>query len=202
MSLTLAWSLLGLVIAAYWLRVARMARKARRNAGASAHFIPPEKLGRRLRLVWVPVIFIWIAHPFVSAAVHHPVPLVAPLWISPACAWTGLALAAMSFIATIFCWRQMGRSWRMGIDPGERTPLITSGAFAILRHPIYALSQTMMAGTIIALPTPLLILIATLHIFLLHWEARREERHMIRLHGDVYQQYRQRVGGFIPKVRP
>ena len=32
----------------------------------------------------------------------------------------------------------MGRSWRIGVEEGERTDLVTGGPFAIVRNPIYA----------------------------------------------------------------
>ena len=31
----------------------------------------------------------------------------------------------------------MGRSWRMGIDPAEKTSLVTRGPYRWMRHPIY-----------------------------------------------------------------
>lgn len=93
----------------------------------------------------------------------------------------------------------MGRSWRMGIDPAERTEMISQGPYRWLAHPIYALSQLMMLGTLLSLPSPLMMIAGALHLSLLHWEARREERHMLRSHGEMYRRYRARVGGFVPK---
>jgi protein-S-isoprenylcysteine O-methyltransferase Ste14 len=200
MSVRMAWLLLGTIIGAYWLRVWKMARRVRRKTGRGANFIPAERLGRRLRLIWIPIVAVWIAGPFFSAAAPDPAPLLRPIWSNPIAAWTGAALAGGCFIATIFCWKTMGRSWRMGIDPAERTELIVSGPFTWLRHPIYALSQLMMLASVASLPSPLLLSAGTLHLILLHWEARREERHMLIQHGDIYEQYRARVGGFFPKL--
>ena len=132
---------------------------------------------------------------------QHPGPLLRPLWSDPITAWAGGALAAGCFIATIFCWKTMGRSWRMGIDPAERTELVVIGPYKWLRHPIYALSQLMMLATVASLPSPLLLVAASLHLILLHWEARREEHHMLIQHREVYERYRDRVGGFFPKLR-
>jgi len=200
-SVRTAWVFLGAIIGAYWLRVSKMARKSRRKTGRGANFIPAEKLGRRLRMVWIPVVAIWIAGPFLSAAARHPPALLRPIWIDPITAWLGAALAGGCFIATIFCWKTMGSSWRMGIDPAERTQLIVSGPYTWLRHPIYALSQMMMLASLVSLPSPLLLIAGTLHLVLLHWEARREECHMLVQHGEVYERYRARVGGFFPKLR-
>jgi protein-S-isoprenylcysteine O-methyltransferase Ste14 len=32
----------------------------------------------------------------------------------------------------------MGASWRIGVDPSERTDLVTGGAFALVRNPIFS----------------------------------------------------------------
>lgn len=195
--------LLGLIVGAYWYRVLRMARKARKRTGRAANFLPPEPLGRVLRIVWMPVIFVWIVHPLVAAVIASRLRVTAPLWSCPVCTWTGVAIAGACFLATRYCWRRMGTAWRMGIDPNEQNTLVTTGPFAYVRHPIYALSATMMLASALALPTPLMLAAAVVHVSLLYWEARREERHMLRTHGPIYGDYLKRVGRFAPRsLRP
>jgi protein-S-isoprenylcysteine O-methyltransferase Ste14 len=195
--------LLGLTIAGYWYRVLRMARKARQRSGHSANVLPPEKVGRMLRIVWFPVVFVWIAHPFYSAFIAKPVAPTRLLWSSPVAAWAGAIVAGGCLAATRMCWRRMGTAWRMGIDPAETNPLITTGPFAYVRHPIYTLSAMMMLSTLAAIMSPLMLIVAAVHIGLLSWEARREERHLDRIHGDRYQAYRACVGRLVPRsVRP
>jgi protein-S-isoprenylcysteine O-methyltransferase Ste14 len=192
-------SLLGIVLLAYWGRVLRLAWKARRATGRAANLVPPEPLGRILRLIWAPAITAWIAQPLIVAFVSRPPALVRPLYFNPWIAWIALFVASVALAVTWMCWKQMGRAWRMGIDPGERTALIVAGPFARVRHPIYALSHILMLASVAALPSPLLIAAAVVHIALLQWEARREERHQLALHGEQYEQYCARVGRFIPR---
>jgi len=199
-----AWLILGMVIGGYWLRVWKMADRAWRKSGRAANFMPAERLGRWLRVIWIPVVGMWIAGPFCAAVARRPGWALSPIWRNTGwegiwLAWFGCGLAACSFIATISCWKQMGHSWRMGIDPTERTELISGGPYARLAHPIYALSQLMMLGTILSLPSPMLLGAGAVHLFLLHWEARREERHMLQSHGEAYARYRSQVGGFVPR---
>jgi protein-S-isoprenylcysteine O-methyltransferase Ste14 len=195
--------LLGLIVALYWHQVILMAARARRRTGRAANLLPPEPLGRALRVLWGPVVVVWIAHPIVSAFGKHPSFLLKPLWPSgqatgAAITWVSAIIALACFAATVFCWKRMGKSWRMGIDPTEKTPLVAAGPFAYVRHPIYALSALMMWASALALPSPLMLLAAVVHVSLLYWESTREERYLLRTHGSVYERYRTRVGRFVP----
>jgi protein-S-isoprenylcysteine O-methyltransferase Ste14 len=190
--------IVGLILAAYWFRVTRMAIKMRRKTGRAANFIPTEPLGKILRIIWQPVVWAWIALPLAAAfkaPSHSP---DHPLFHSIIVQWIGVAIATFAYIATRVCWKRMGKSWRMGIDPNEKTVLIFTGAYAYVRHPIYALSILLMIATVMILPTPIMIGVAVIHILLLQWEARREERNLSRIHGNQYDQYRLNVRGFIP----
>lgn len=192
--------LIGLVVAAYWYRVLRMAQKARRRTGRAANLIPPEPVGRVLRVLWVPVVLVWVVHPLLVGLHRDPLPRgLQPLWQSPRVAWPAAAVVAAGFAATRACWRRMGAAWRMGIDPTEATPLVATGPFAYVRHPIYALSVAMMAATAAALPSPVMLAAAAAHVALLLWESQREERYMLRVHRDAYARYRTKVGRFVPR---
>lgn len=198
MSYRLAALSLGLLVAAYWWRVLRMARKVRRATGRAANFLPAEPVGRFLRIIWMPVVLVWIAHPFLTALGRPHGAALKPLWSSLWLAWPAVTVAAACLWGSYACWKAMGKSWRMGIDPIERNPLVIAGPFARVRHPIYALSQVMMLASTLVIPTPLMIATAATHILLLQWEARREERHMLGVHGQQYADYCARVARFVP----
>ena len=93
----------------------------------------------------------------------------------------------------------MGKSWRIGIDPAEKNPLIVTGPFARVRHPIYALSSILMLATAAADPAPLMLAVAAIHLSLLQLEARREENHLSRVHGPLYIDYCRATGRFLPR---
>jgi protein-S-isoprenylcysteine O-methyltransferase Ste14 len=192
--------LLGVVVAAYWYRVLRMAAKARRRTGRAANLLPPEWTGRLVRVIWGPAVVIWVTQPFLVAVVRDLPGVLRPAWRSGAVAWPAAVAAGLCLLATRACWRHMGRAWRMGIDPAEPTPLMTSGPFARVRHPIYALSAVMMLATVAAVPSPLMLGAGIVHVLLLFWEARREDRHLEAGHGDAFRQYRHSVGGFLPSM--
>jgi protein-S-isoprenylcysteine O-methyltransferase Ste14 len=191
--------IIGLVMAFYWGRVLKLVRKARKRTGRGANFIPREPLGRMLRVIWFPVVGIWIAHPLISGLGVWPIAALRPVYRLPSLQWicAGVAVAALG--GTMVCWRRMGTSWRMGIDPEEKTSLVVMGPYAYVRHPIYALSSLLMLATVIALPSPVMIAAAAVHLVFLQWEARREEIFLVDLHGLAYSNYAQCVGRFFPR---
>ena len=191
--------LVGIILAVYWLRVLHLARKIRRNVGHTANIIPPGFLGCVTRAIWFPVVVLWIAIPMSVPFIARPPGVLRPLIVSSALAWAGLAVALGAFILTLICWKKMGSSWRMGVDPSEKTVLIVTGPFARVRHPIYALSSVMMLATVAAEPVALMIAVAVVHLVLLQLEARREERYLLGLHGAAYGKYCVRVGRFFPR---
>jgi protein-S-isoprenylcysteine O-methyltransferase Ste14 len=113
--------------------------------------------------------------------------------------WTAVAVAVGAWVATLVCWKKMGKSWRMGINPAEKTQLIVSGPYAYVRHPIYALSSVLVIASAVAVPTILMICVAVVHCALLQWEARREERYLLGVHGQPYADYVGSVGRFVPR---
>ena len=190
--------ILGVLVATYWGRVLRMVRKAR-HKGRDANLLPAERLGQVLRILWTPVILAWIACPLLVAFWASPSSALRPLYHNPWIGWPAAVVGVLAFAATWACWKKMGKSWRMGIDPQGKTGLIVTGPYAYVRHPIYALSSLLMSATVVAVPSPMMIVVGAAHLLLLQWEARREERYLIRLHGPAYANYRARVGRFLPR---
>ncbi len=195
----LATFLLAIFIAAYWARVLRMVRKQRKRTGRAANFIPRERTGKWLRLIWNPVVGLWIILPLLATVLDSPPRFLSPVFDNGLIALPCALLAGICFVATLVCWQKMGSSWRMGIDPGEKTALIFGGPFAYVRHPIYALSMLMMLASVATLPSPAMFAIGAIHISLLAWEARREERYLVGLHGEIYAHYLQNTGGLFPR---
>src|SRR5206468_2944962 len=116
---------IGIIIGFYWARVIKLVFKQRRVTGRSANFLPTETLGRILRVIWYPLVVLWIALPLL--ATWGAVPL---LYNLPLLQWAAVAVAIFALGLTLVCWKRMGKSWRMGIDPKEKTQLIVSGPYA------------------------------------------------------------------------
>jgi protein-S-isoprenylcysteine O-methyltransferase Ste14 len=155
-------------------------------------------------LVWVPVVLAWMVLPFLAATRSGgtfalPDAARAMPWFALRGLAAGLGLVCLGF--SIQAWRRMGRNWRMAVSPGEKTELVTTGPFAHVRHPIYALSIGLMACSVVVVPTAPMLAVAAVHVTLMIVKARNEERFMAGVHGAAYADYCRRTGRFVPRWR-
>ena len=114
---------------------------------------------------------------------------------------TGLALALAGFAATLAGQAGMGASWRIGVDPAERTDLVTTGAFASVRNPIFTAMVLAQFGMLLVVPTWVSAAAFVALVVAVQLQVRVvEEPHLRRLHGDPYAAYAARTGRFLPGV--
>src|SRR5687767_7542739 len=112
---------------------------------------------------------------------------------------TGIAIFVVGLVATFYAQVAMGESWRIGVDERERTALVTTGPFAVVRNPIFA--GMLPASLGLALLVPNVVAIAGLVALWVALEIQVrlvEEPYLLRAHGDSYRQYAARVGRFVP----
>jgi len=113
----------------------------------------------------------------------------------------GLFLAVAGIGLTFFAQVAMGASWRIGVDPGERTQLVTSGPFALVRNPIFAAMLPTALGLTLLVPSWVALAGLVGLVAALELQVRViEEPYLLRVHGETYATYTARVGRFVPKV--
>jgi protein-S-isoprenylcysteine O-methyltransferase Ste14 len=111
----------------------------------------------------------------------------------------GIALVVIGIAGTFVAQMQMGASWRIGVDPGERTELVTDGLFRHSRNPIYAFMLLAWLGFGLLVPTWLMLGAGVLLIVGLEIQVRLvEEPHMRRIAGERYMAWAREVGRFVP----
>ena len=118
---------------------------------------------------------------------------------TPAAHAAGFLLCAVGIVGTFAAQMAMGSSWRIGVDPEERTELVTRGVFELCRNPIYTFMVIAWLGFAFLLPTWPALAAGVLLIAGLQIQVRLvEEPHMLRTHGDRYLAWARRVGRFVP----
>ena len=131
------------------------------------------------------------------SGVVTPLPVLHADWIQV----SGIALAMLGIVLTVWAQLDMGDSWRVGVDDSETTALVHTGMFGRVRNPIYTAMLAFDFG--IALLTPNFVTITglILAITALELQVRRvEEPYLLDKHGEAYCDYTASVGRFIPGV--
>jgi protein-S-isoprenylcysteine O-methyltransferase Ste14 len=139
----------------------------------------------------------------VIAPVLQLVGVVSPLAVlhAPWIQATGIVIAVIGIVATVYAQVDMGDSWRIGVDPSETTTLVRAGVFGWVRNPIFTAMMTFGFG--IALVTPNLVTIAgfVLLVATIELQVRVvEEPYLLTVHGGAYRDYLANVGRFVPAV--
>ena len=116
------------------------------------------------------------------------------------------SIAVKSFGTVIVCGalllyavalRDLGGSWRLGIDRTASGPLVTDGVYRWSRHPIYVAFDLVFVGTFLVLGRLMFLVLAVMWMVLMHVHMRREEDFLAHLYGDVYRNYCARVGRYL-----
>jgi protein-S-isoprenylcysteine O-methyltransferase Ste14 len=194
---------LALTVSAYWTGVGAMVVRVRRHRHQDAGLVPQQGRERAMWLVWVPLVALWIALPWLALSRSGGLlGLPAIAQAEPAFFALRVAGAVVAFgclLATARCWKRMGDDWRMDVST-DHTALITDGPFRRIRHPIYAFSILLMLCSAVVLPTLPMLVVALVHVTLMHAKARNEEAHLAAVHGEAYARYAARTGRFVPRL--
>jgi protein-S-isoprenylcysteine O-methyltransferase Ste14 len=94
----------------------------------------------------------------------------------------------------------LGASWRIGVDEGAKSGLVTGGLYRISRHPIFLGFLTVFTGYALMMPTPLSLALLLGAYVGFRTQAGTEEAYMVQTHGEPYRAYARRVGRFLPGV--
>lgn len=168
-----------------WLQRRRTGDSGQRDAGAArlATGVPTLAIG-----ILAPSAELYGLRPL--RVLDHP-----PLRIG------GIVLAGVGVTVLSVSQLAMGDAWRIGMDPEERTALITNGPFGHVRNPIFTANIIVGLGLTLAVPNRfslagLVVLVAgtELHV------RRVEEPHLARVHGAQWQRYATDVGRFVPTI--
>lgn len=147
------------------------------------------------KLLFLAALGLGLAGPLAALAGMSPISFLDRAAVQIA----GLVLAIAGVAATLGAQTNMGSSWRVGVDPDERTGLVTTGAFALVRNPIFTAMALTSLGLTCMVPNLVSVAATATLIISIQVQVRAvEEPYLRRAHPVAYVQYAARVGRFLP----
>jgi protein-S-isoprenylcysteine O-methyltransferase Ste14 len=109
----------------------------------------------------------------------------------------GLALIVGGFFIFLRALKDLGSSWRLGVDEKQPGELVTTGVYAVSRHPIYLFFNLYFWGTFLVNGTAIFLAFALLIAVNLHLQILVEESFLLRVYGPAYREYCLRTGRYL-----
>jgi protein-S-isoprenylcysteine O-methyltransferase Ste14 len=175
-----------LLFVAYWLLAAV---RAKRSAGGRSS---GREIGLRV------VLFLLIAAVLKSGALRHLAETQRSVSHSSFLGWAGAALCLLGFGLAITARWHLGRNWGLPMSRKEEPELVTSGPYALIRHPIYTGLILAMLGSALGINVLWGLLLVPVGAYFIY-SARREESAMLQQFPEQYAAYMARTGMLVPR---
>lgn len=114
--------------------------------------------------------------------------------------FTGAAVAVAGLLFALWAREHLGRNWSRSVTLKQNHELITSGPYALVRHPIYTGILVGFLGTAVAQGQVRSLIALLLVASVLYAKLRLEEQWMRSHFGGTYEAYAQRVAALVPFV--
>jgi protein-S-isoprenylcysteine O-methyltransferase Ste14 len=112
--------------------------------------------------------------------------------------WLGAAVTTAGLLFAVWARAHLGRNWSRSVTIKQDHELITSGPYAVVRHPIYTGILTGFVGMAMAIGQVRGLIVVAL-IFLAFWlKFRMEEQWMRSQFGETYAAYAHHTAALVP----
>ena len=112
--------------------------------------------------------------------------------------WLGAAVLVAGLLFAVWAREHLGSNWSRSVTIKQGHELITTGPYAVVRHPIYTGILAGFLGTAIALSQVRGFIVFVL-IFLVLWlKLRMEEQWMRSQFGETYATYAHQTAALVP----
>jgi protein-S-isoprenylcysteine O-methyltransferase Ste14 len=112
--------------------------------------------------------------------------------------WLGAAVTVAGLLFAVWAREHLGRNWSRSVTIKQGHELITTGPYAVVRHPIYTGILTGFLGMAIAISQVRGFIVVVL-IFVVFWlKFRMEEKWMRSQFGETYAVYARRTSALVP----
>jgi protein-S-isoprenylcysteine O-methyltransferase Ste14 len=112
--------------------------------------------------------------------------------------WLGAAVAVASLLFAVWARVHLGRNWSHAVEIKQDHELITTGPYAVVRHPIYTGILGGLLGTAIAISQVRGFIAFGLIFVVLWFKLRREEQWMRSQFGETYATYAHQTAALVP----
>ena len=119
------------------------------------------------------------------------------LWEVTIVSYIGLLLVILAPVLFIWGLISFGVSFRVGVDDQHAGELVTSGAFAISRNPLYVTFFMMLCGVFLVFPAWIFFVYMLAGFWLIDRQVCREENVLRELFGEEYDTYCVRVRRYL-----
>ncbi len=113
---------------------------------------------------------------------------------------SGAALLLGGLVLLVTAQLHLAASWRVGIEEGARSGLITGGLYRFCRNPIYLAILVILTGYTLLLPTRLSLALLLGAYVGMRQQISAEEAYLLRAYGEAFRDYARRVGRFLPRI--
>ena len=112
-----------------------------------------------------------------------------------------LAVDLVAFLLILIC--TFGRLWALAYISGHKTKdLITDGPYSLVRNPLYLFSLIGAVGVgMVSKNVVVFALILFLFILYYPFVIRAEEKHLLEVHGQDFEKYREKTPMFFPNFK-
>jgi protein-S-isoprenylcysteine O-methyltransferase Ste14 len=112
--------------------------------------------------------------------------------------WLGAAVTIAGLLFAVWAREHLGRNWSRSVTIKQGHDLITSGPYAVVRHPIYTGILTGFLGMAIAISQVRGFVAFVLVLFALSIKLRIEEQWMRSQFGETYSTYAHQTAALVP----
>jgi protein-S-isoprenylcysteine O-methyltransferase Ste14 len=172
---------------AYWWAISRNVKETERQEST------PSRL-TRLALIVGAAVLLWL--PRVPLLLLNQRFLPHGAW----CFWSGAAVTAGGLLFAVWARHHLGENWSQAVTVKEDHELITTGPYAVVRHPIYTGLLLAFFGCAVARGEWRGLLAVALVFGALWHKLRLEEKWMRAQFGERYEAYSRRVAALVPFV--
>jgi protein-S-isoprenylcysteine O-methyltransferase Ste14 len=109
----------------------------------------------------------------------------------------GILFTIIGFVMMVMAHQQMGEAWRMGIDEGQKTILVSRGLYSISRNPIYVALLLQAFGLVLLLKSIIALVLLFILILNVRGIISQEELFLERHFGISYKKYKELVRRYV-----